>query len=199
MYPDWQAFSQALLPYHPENVSPVQGYARQAAVLALFCVRPQPRLLYTLRASHLKRHAGEVSFPGGMWEPDDANLLVTALRETEEEIGLPPEAVQLLGSCRPRRTLAGTLVTPFVGLIEQEYELRPAADELEAIFHVPLSAFARGLQVRTDRFEREGQSIVVPAYRYESFEIWGFTAAITQELLEIAKQSIGSDNLICGG
>ena len=196
MHPDWQAFSQALLPHHLDIDSPSQDHARQAAVLALFCVQPQPQLLYTLRAPHLKRHAGEVSFPGGMWEPGDANLLATALRETHEEIGLPAEAIRLLGACRPRRTLAGTLVTPFVGLIEQDCELRPDPGELDTIFHVPLAAFAQGLQVRTDLFEREGLSVKVPAYRYESFEIWGFTAALTQELLTIIQQTITQDGVI---
>ncbi len=193
MAPDWSRLRQYLLPCGPGSAE--ADFARQASVLALIWLQPQPQLLYTLRAPHLTRHAGEVAFPGGMWEPGDTSLIDTALRETWEEIGLPAAAVELLGAWHPRHTLAGTLVHPFVGLVTDAWPLKPDPGELDAIFQVPLAAFEEGLQVRTDCFERQGKILHVPAYHYQHYEIWGFTAALTRDLLQLLARAGLSDRL----
>lgn len=160
------------------------SFPAQAAVLMLFTRHPSnPEIIFTLRAQHLTNHPGEVSFPGGMWEPQDATLLDTALRETHEEIGLSPAAVHILGAGRPRATHAGIKVTPFIGVVEAATEFVPNLTELDAVFRVPLSAFHAGIQTRTDIFSLAGKSYRIPAYHHEGYEIWGFTAALTSEIL----------------
>ena len=155
----------------------------QAAVLILLSESREPSLLFTKRADHMRQHAGEVCFPGGMWEPGDEDLRATALRETWEEIGLPAEAVRLLGMLESNQTRAGTWVTPFVASFNPDYPLSPNPEELESIFTIPLRRFEEGIQVGTNQFEREGQRYHVPVYQDQGYEIWGFTAAITARLL----------------
>jgi 8-oxo-dGTP pyrophosphatase MutT (NUDIX family) len=144
-----------------------------------------PELIFTLRAKHLNQHAGEVCFPGGKWEQQDGSLLTTALRETHEEIGISPNMIDVLGALPARATRSGALVQPFVGKIPADCRFDLNHHELQELFTVPLSAFQQGLQVRTDVFERNGLRVRVPAYMYQHYEIWGFTAGITAELLTL--------------
>ena len=182
MRPLWQYLQNYLQPNH-SLTQQVGLYPAQASVMVLFTDAENPEMIFTLRAQHLTNHPGEVAFPGGMWETGDSTLLDTALRESHEEIGLSPAAVKLLGACKPRATRAGVRVTPFVGLIDPAIELVPSPDELDAVFRVPLSAFRAGIQTRTDIFSHAGKSWRVPAYQHEGYEIWGFTAALTQEII----------------
>lgn len=171
-----------LLPLHqPQTeVLPLVG---QAAVLVLISESLEPSLLYTKRALHLRQHAGEVCFPGGMWEPGDKDLSRTALRETWEEIGLPVQGIQLLGKLEPNQTRAGTLVTPFVATYDSAHPLFPNREELDSIFTIPLRRFAEGIQIRMDHFENAGRRYQIPVYSDQGYEIWGFTAAVTARLL----------------
>lgn len=154
-------------------------------------------IVYTLRAKHLSNHPGEVAFPGGMWEPQDKSLLATALREGYEEVGLYAETVTLLGACSPRSTRAGVWVTPFVGVIPADTELLPNPAELDAVFRVPLAAFHSGaIHIRTDIFSQGEQSWQIPAYQHQGYEIWGFTAALTHEVISSLVQTAGEIALI---
>jgi 8-oxo-dGTP pyrophosphatase MutT (NUDIX family) len=163
-------------------------FPEQAAVMVLITDHPTaPELIYTLRAQHLRQHPGEVAFPGGKWEPQDADLLTTALRETHEEVALPPSQVRLLGASKPFATRAGTQVTPFVGLVAHAVVLTPNPNELESVFRVPLSWFTPDNCLRVDEFSRAGRTYRVPAYGYGEYEIWGFTAAVTQDILAASK------------
>lgn len=157
----------------------------QAAVLVLISRGENPALLYTKRAAHLRQHPGEVCFPGGMWELGDVDLFATAQREAHEEIGLPAAEMHLLGRLPQFHTRVGTPVTPFVASFNPEIPLLPSPDELDSIFVVPLSVFDEGIQVREDRFERNGRPFIVPVYHYQGYEIWGFTAAVTAHLLRL--------------
>lgn len=156
-----------------------------AAVILLLSRDDNPGLLFTKRALHLRNHPGEVCFPGGMREPGDIDLLATALREMEEEIGLPAKEVQVLGRLPEAYTRAGTKVTPFVASFDVSYPLVASLSELDSIFMVPLSLFGQGLMVREDVFEREGRSYKIPVYHYQGYEIWGFTAAVTARFLDL--------------
>ena len=182
MRPLWQYLQNYLQPNHALTQQ-VGFYPAQASVMVLFTDAENPELIFTLRAQHLTNHPGEVAFPGGMWESDDKTLLDTALRESHEEIGLSPAAVKLLGACKPRATRAGVRVSPFVGVIDPSIELVPSPDELDAVFRVPLSAFRAGIQTRTDIFSHAGKCWHVPAYQHQGYEIWGFTAALTSEII----------------
>src|SRR5690554_6770343 len=116
-------------------------FPSQASVFILFTDDPHsPELIFTRRARHLNSHPGEVAFPGGMWESADTSLLQTALRETQEEIGVVPARVKLLGACTPRSTHAGVRVTPFVGVVPADTEFVANLDELDAVFRVPVAA-----------------------------------------------------------
>lgn len=182
MRPLWQYLQNYLQPNHALTQQ-VGFFPAQAAVMMLFTDTANSELIFTLRAQHLKNHPGEVAFPGGMWEAEDKTLLDTALRESHEEIGLPAAAVKVLGACKPRATRAGVRVTPFVGVIHPDVELTPSPDELDAVFRVPLSAFRSGIQTRTDVFSFAGKSWRIPAYHHQGYEIWGFTAALTNEII----------------
>jgi len=192
MSQQWQWLQSRLLDH---SLSPQGQFPLQASVLALFTREADPSLIFTLRSRHLNSHAGEVSFPGGKWEPGDKTLRDTALRETREEIGLPAEAITMLGACRPRATRAGIMVTPFVGLIDSANDLIPCPAELEAVFQVPLSDFRRGIQIRTDVIPRGDRVYRVPAYQYLNYEIWGFTAALTCELLGLTRPEAVPDSV----
>lgn len=174
----FNALSQHLI---HEPLAPV--IQPQAAVLVLISHGDNPAILYTKRAAHLRQHPGEVCFPGGMWEAGDADLLRTAQRETYEEIGLPVSEMRVLGRLPQSLTKAGTPVTPFVASFNPNAQLLPSPHELESVFLVPLAAFDAGIQVREDQFERNGSVFRVPVYHYEGYEIWGFTAGVTAQLL----------------
>lgn len=157
----------------------------QAAVLVLISRGDNPAVLFTKRAEHLRQHPGEVCFPGGMWESGDTDLFATAQRETHEEIGLSATDIHLLGRLPQFHTRAGTLVTPFVASFNACAPLFPSPDELDSVFLVPLTVFNQGIQIREDSFERNGRVFKAPVYHYEGYEIWGFTAAVTAQLLRL--------------
>ncbi|MES2826020.1 MAG: CoA pyrophosphatase [Pseudomonadota bacterium] len=182
----WSGLADALAP-QAALLTQSDQFAQQAAVMVLITDEASPQIIFTLRAKHLTYHAGEVCFPGGMWEPEDTTLLKSALRETHEEIGLPPHLVDVLGALPERQTRNGTLVTPFVAFIPAGYGFAPNPAELDSLFMVPLEQFMAGLQIRTDIFEHNDQQSQMPAYAYQDYEIWGFTAAVTADLLMLLR------------
>lgn len=154
------------------------SFRAEAAVLLAFTDEPDPQLILTRRADHLKSHRGEVALPGGKLDPTDASCVATALRESEEEIALPPAAVEVLGELDPMVTRFGVKVTPVVGVIAPDVPLVPNPDELDSIFRVPLSFFLRDERTRTDRGTVNGHSVAVPCWHWQGYEIWGVTAII---------------------
>ena len=155
----------------------------EAAVLLPIVDRPEPTLLFTRRAAHLNTHSGQVAFPGGKRETQDADLLGTALRESQEEIALPPERVELLGRLSDVVSLHGLRVTPWVGLIPPDLPLVPDPSELDAIFEVPLSHFLEDQRTHTDVIRVDGRDYYVPSYRTDGHVIWGLSAMMLVELL----------------
>lgn len=185
MTPLLQRLSQGLSPTGALTDSPGL-FPGQAAVVALITDHPRsPELVFTLRSRNLSTHAGQVAFPGGKWEPQDPDLLATGLRETHEEIALPPSQIRVLGAIASRSTSMGTLVTPFVGVIAHSSALVPDPNEIQCIFRVPLKWFAEAKPIRVDVYQRQGVEYRIPSYRYGDYEIWGFTAAVTVELLAL--------------
>jgi 8-oxo-dGTP pyrophosphatase MutT (NUDIX family) len=154
-----------------------------AAVLIPIVAHPQGlTVLFTQRTTHLKSHAGQVSFPGGRAEPGDASAEFTALREAEEEIGLPADKVEILGRLPDYRTRTGYRVTPVVGLLEPPLELAPDAREVAEVFEVPLDFLldARNQQRRTREFQ--GQTVAFYVFEYQERTIWGATAGMLVNL-----------------
>ncbi|MDM3872162.1 CoA pyrophosphatase [Porticoccus sp. W117] len=172
-----------LKPLPLQEPLPVQRGEREAAVLLALTMEPRPHLVLTRRAGHLNDHAGEVALPGGMWEPQDSSLLHTALRESHEEIGLPPGEVELFATLPPRDTRLGVRVTPFVGRIAADAELTPELAELDAIFRVPLEYLLDTNNLTRANFDINGKDYSLPCYQYQEYTIWGFTLALLVEFL----------------
>jgi 8-oxo-dGTP pyrophosphatase MutT (NUDIX family) len=143
----------------------------------------QPHVVLTRRRADLKRHAGEISFPGGRRDAEDADLSETALREAEEEIGLPRSEVRLLGELPTTSTFATNYVIhPFVGLIPEGLAWRLSAREVDAVLELALEGLRAG-RTRT-RMQRRGISFETDAYVVDDHLIWGATARILQDLLD---------------
>jgi 8-oxo-dGTP pyrophosphatase MutT (NUDIX family) len=156
-----------------------------AAVLIAVTDRPEPGVLLTLRNANLRKHAGQVAFPGGRIDPGDDGAIGAALREAEEEIGLDAHHVEIVGMSTPCRTGTGYIITPVIGVVPPNLPLSPHAAEVEAIFEPP---FAHLLD-SANYVEREAEwNGVLRRFRetiWEDYRIWGATAAI---LADLAKQ-----------
>jgi 8-oxo-dGTP pyrophosphatase MutT (NUDIX family) len=143
----------------------------------------EPHAVLTRRRADLRRHAGEISFPGGRRDPEDRDLRETALREAEEEIGLAPAEVRVLGELPAVSTfVTGYLIHPFVGLIPATPSWRPSPREVDAVLELPLRAL-RESRTRTP-IERRGVSFETDAYIVADHLIWGATARILDDLYE---------------
>jgi 8-oxo-dGTP pyrophosphatase MutT (NUDIX family) len=150
----------------------------------------EPHAVFTRRRADLRRHAGEISFPGGRRDPEDLDLRATALREAEEEIGLAPAEVSLLGELPPVSTfVTGYLIHPYVGLIPPGQRWRASPSEVDAVLELPLRALREG-RTRT-RMERRGVSFETDAYIVGENLIWGATARILDDLYERLDSILG--------
>jgi len=158
----------------------------EAAVLVVMTDRiHDPEIVLTVRSHLLSTHRGEVAFPGGKRDPEDVDLLQTALREAEEEIGLSQDKVNIIGSLGQVVSKHKLQVTPWVGVIPSHLPLRPNPGELDKVFKVPVSFFLEGNQHRMDSFVYEGRTHTVPAWEYDGEIIWGLTAYILTEFLNV--------------
>jgi 8-oxo-dGTP pyrophosphatase MutT (NUDIX family) len=143
----------------------------------------EPHVVLTRRRADLRRHAGEISFPGGRRDPSDERLADTALREAEEEIGLPRTEVSLIGELPRTSTFATNYVIhPYVGMIPAGLVWQLSAREVDAVLELSVAALRSG-RTRT-RLERRGISFETDAYVVEDIMIWGATARILEQLLE---------------
>jgi 8-oxo-dGTP pyrophosphatase MutT (NUDIX family) len=168
----------------PEDAAAMEAHGRTdaAVLLPLYGWPDKPGLVFTKRRIDLRRHAGEISFPGGRQDEPDEDLRQTALREAHEEIGLDPTGVELVGALPP----VGTFVTsykvhPFVGLIEEGLPLEPNPAEVAAVLNLRLDALRRGYGMR--RLVRRGVPIRTPTYTVGEQMIWGATARMLAEFL----------------
>jgi len=161
----------------------VRGRTNAAVLVALYVQDDQLSAVFTKRRDDLRRHAGEISFPGGRRDADDRDLAATALREAEEEIGLPREAVEIVGALQPTPTIATDYaVYPFVGLIEPGRGWTLSPREVEQVLELPLSALRAGYGRR--RLVRRGLSIRTDTYVVGEHLIWGATARILSDLFD---------------
>lgn len=171
------------------GTSPLSGRLRPAAVLIGLVERPAGfTILLTQRPVHLKEHGGQVSFPGGRIEPHDPDPVAAALRETEEEVGVPAARVDVVGSLDRYITRTGFDVTPVVGFVEPPYEFRPDPKEVDAVFEVPLRhVLAPGARQRHSRIHEGGRRYYY-AFPYGDYYIWGATAGMLVNLCDILRQ-----------
>ena len=162
-----------------------------AAVLVAITDRPEPGLILTERSTALRKHAGQVAFPGGRVDPSDADEIAGALREAQEEIALPPDQVEVVGISDRYQTFTGFDIVPVLGVIPPDLPLRAQESEVAAWFEVPL-AFALDPANRIRR-EVEYAGAMRPYYEifWEGRRIWGITAAILANL----SRRLGHDRL----
>ena len=191
LQPDWlrQRFGQPV-DWSPEftdehKLRDLQKVPVPASVLVPLVLRDDElTLLLTQRTAHLHDHAGQISFPGGRTDPEDADAIATALRETEEEIGLSRRHIEIIGSLPDYFTGTGYQVTPVVGLVHPPFEL--AADDFEVaeIFEVPMSFLMNGAnhQRRSAEFPGRPGRRSFYAMPFQHYFIWGATAAMLRNL-----------------
>jgi 8-oxo-dGTP pyrophosphatase MutT (NUDIX family) len=159
------------------------GRTEAAVLLPIYGLPEAPTLIFTERRADLRRHAGEISFPGGRRDHPEEPLLETALRETEEEIGLSPSDVELLGALPPVSTVVTSYkVHPFVGLIPPGHGFRPNPREVAAVLPLALEELRSGFAMR--RLIKRGVPIRTPTYEVGEHMIWGATARILGSLFE---------------
>jgi 8-oxo-dGTP pyrophosphatase MutT (NUDIX family) len=155
-----------------------------AAVLVGFREGVQPRLVLTVRTDQLQMHAGQVAFPGGRSDPTDGDALTTALRESEEEIGLDRALVTPLGYLDCFETISGFCITPVVAKIAAEAQLYPAPDEVAEVFEVPLAFLLEPANLRRYTMEFRGHQRSMVEFVHGGHRIWGATAAMLFNLLQ---------------
>ncbi|HLY04153.1 MAG TPA: CoA pyrophosphatase [Rhizomicrobium sp.] len=155
-----------------------------AAVLLPIIRRRDPTLLFTRRTDHLARHAGQVSFPGGRWHPDDSSLTGTALRETEEETGIESTRLAVTGFLDAYETGTGFAILPVVALIDEGFSLRPNTEEVAEIFEVPLTFLLDPSNCGKGSREWRGHQRAFYTFAWRGHTIWGATAAILVNLRE---------------
>lgn len=169
--------------YGDHGTRPEAEVLRPASVLVPIVIRAEGlSVLFTQRTAHLKAHSGQVAFPGGRAEPHDAGPEATALRETEEEIGLHRRHVELLGSLPEYHTRTGFRVTPVVALVAPPFVLAPDANEVERIFEVPLAFLMDPANHRRDSREWQGELRWFYTMDYGGHTIWGATAGMVVNL-----------------
>jgi 8-oxo-dGTP pyrophosphatase MutT (NUDIX family) len=172
-----------LLPTQAADRIQARGGTRAGVLVPLYIQDDRLHAVFTKRREDLRRHPGEISFPGGRQDEGDADLSATALREAHEEVGLAPEAVELLGALQPTSTIAtGYAVYPFVGLIEPGHEWTLSAREVAQVLELALDELRDGY--RRQRLVRRGLPIRTDTYVVGDHLIWGATARILSDLFD---------------
>jgi 8-oxo-dGTP pyrophosphatase MutT (NUDIX family) len=178
-----EAIRRVLLSVEDALSIDVRGRTDAAVLVPLYSSGGELHAVFTKRRDDLRRHPGEISFPGGRYDEGERDLLATALREAEEEIGLPADAVDVLGGLQPTPTIAtGYAVYPFVGMIEPGRAWTPSAGEVADVLELSLSDLLAGYARR--RLVRRGLPIRTDTYLVDDHLIWGATARILADLFD---------------
>jgi 8-oxo-dGTP pyrophosphatase MutT (NUDIX family) len=176
---------QGLLPDVSKSVVLDQVDHSSAAVMVLLFIKNNEwHVLLNKRSESLQRHKGEICFPGGVWDPQDTNHYATATRETQEEIGIHPSTIQLIGDLDPVAVSTGFLVRPVVGCITYPYSPQINSAEVAKIIEVPISLLMDPSGVREQAYLRNGTLEYSYSYVYEGQLVYGATARILTQFLE---------------
>ena len=160
-------------------------FSHAAVLVPLFKKKEDCHLLFTKRSEQVKYHKGEISFPGGVVDEEDSELVNTALREAFEEIGLKERDVQIIGILDDIVTITEFIVTPIVGLFPHPYPFKVSEGEIAELIEVPLSSLLDEDCFSEREIFRGGQNEVVYSYQYEKHIIWGATARILKQFLDL--------------
>lgn len=177
---------QDLLTERLSNYAPRQlalDYPEAGILVPVTDNQRDPEMIFTLRSSNLKTHRGQVAYPGGKRDPTDTSLAATALRETHEEIGLPPDQVKVIAPLSQVMSLHRILVTPYVGVVPGDHPLTPNPAEIESVFRVPISYFLEDKRERTDTLSFLNSTLYVPCYRWGRYQIWGLSAVVLVDFM----------------
>ena len=175
--------------------NPQPSFRASAILIPFFHHEGEDSVVFTKRSDRVKHHQRQMSFPGGVYEEHDENLLQTALREAQEEIGLKPEDVEILGQLSDLPTITQFVITPFVGWIPYPYEWKTDPNEVDEVIAVPFSFFCDHHNCKTQSFEYAGSQYTSPLFNYsppnaknkDPYPIWGATARILLELVALLK------------
>jgi 8-oxo-dGTP pyrophosphatase MutT (NUDIX family) len=171
------------LPLDLAPPAPEPDLVPAGVLVPLFVQDEDLRVLFTQRTLTVKDHRGQIAFPGGVRDPEDSHLLTTALRETFEEIGLVPEAVEVLGSLPGVTTITGYHITPFVGLIPHPYEFRTSPREVKRLLALPVADFFPPEGWSSGPYVFQGRTTRVCYWQNGEEVVWGATARILLNLL----------------
>jgi 8-oxo-dGTP pyrophosphatase MutT (NUDIX family) len=160
----------------------IEGALSPAAVLVAITDRPEPGVILTQRTDTMRRHAGQVAFPGGRIDPEDADATAAALREAEEEIALPRDAVDVIGAADLYLTVTGYAVTPVIGVIAPDLAYHPNEAEVADVFEVPLAFVLDSVNQRQVSAEWQGRMRTYYEINWGDRRIWGATAAMMVNL-----------------
>lgn len=177
----WQLAGQPLSIFESVRAAMTTTPRAAAVLLPIVDRTGSPTLLMTTRAGHLRQHAGQISFPGGRIEAGDDDVLGAALRETQEEIGIAPSHIQPLGFLPDQIVLTGFRITPVVGLVRPDFELRVDSAEVAEVFEVPLE-YLLAENFRPTRRVLRGLELTLHDLHFEGRVIWGATAGMLQML-----------------
>jgi 8-oxo-dGTP pyrophosphatase MutT (NUDIX family) len=182
---------RAALAAHPPATRSRRGLRAAAVLLPLYLREGAPHVLFTRRTEHLRHHRGEISFPGGGRQRGDADLAATALRETEEEMGIRPNDVTLLGRLDDFHSVHGYHVVPFVGTFPWPYPFRIDPQEIAAVLEVPLALLREPRRWHSEDWRHRGRLHPVDFCRVDGEVIWGLTAAILRQFLHRTEAVLG--------
>jgi 8-oxo-dGTP pyrophosphatase MutT (NUDIX family) len=183
-----QKIKEILAQREVKEVAVGPGRTRAAVLLPLFVKDGSCHILFTKRSDKVRYHKGEISFPGGNYDATDDDLLATALREAHEEIGLKPQDVSLLGALDEMMTMTDFIVSPFVGHIPYPYTFVPSPDEIEEIIILPLAGFLKAGVLSEEYRTYNKKTEKVPIYHSGGHVIWGATARILRQFLDLIPQ-----------
>jgi len=162
-----------------------------AVLLPIYYKEGEYYILFTKRTETVKNHKAQISFPGGTYQEEDGTLVNTALRECAEEIGLAPSEVEVLGELDDTATTSGYIISPFVALIPWPYQFKVNPQETQEIIEVPISVFLDKGHLLQETDTINGEVVTSYFYYYEGRIIWGATAKILNQFLDIFAQVIG--------
>lgn len=170
-----------------------KGLVKAAVLVPIFFKGGKYHLLFTKRSDRVPSHKGQVSFPGGAHSEADSSLLKTALRESWEEVGLKAEDAEILGELDDISTTTSHFnISPFVAFIPYPYKFTLSHDEIDEIFDVPISALSHRDDWKLESYVFDNQVYINYTYKYEGRVIWGATARIVQQFLEIWELASGA-------
>jgi 8-oxo-dGTP pyrophosphatase MutT (NUDIX family) len=185
---------QAILAQRKRQIVDDPALTCAAVLIPLLYKNGEWHVLVTQRTENVGHHKGQISFPGGACEPQDADLLETALRETFEEVGVPPETVEVLGALDDSPTVTSFVVTPYVGVIPNPYPYQLCRQEVAAAIEVPLSFLRKPENQRVEQRERGGRIYDVLFWDYGTYTIWGATAWILKSFLDLTSGDHSVEN-----